>query len=65
MSSEQSKDVRKSSSSSSSSSNISTADVSTELLAEKLKTHFNHSDFKSKLQRDAIRTILKRKSCIP
>lgn len=29
-------------------------------LLEKLKIHFNHNDFKSKLQRDAITTILKR-----
>lgn len=29
-------------------------------LREKLKIHFNHNDFKSNLQRDAITTILKR-----
>lgn len=33
-------------------------------LREKLKIHFNHTDFKSKLQHDAIRTIIKRKNLL-
>lgn len=42
--------------------NMSTEEASArDKLHEKLKIYFNHSDFKSKLQRDAITTILKRK----
>lgn len=53
------------SSRSTASSSISTknvdANIDSDHLTAMLKTHFNHTEFKSKLQRDAIRTILKRK----
>lgn len=51
----------------SSNSNIATAKTTnmsanetSAKLREKLKIHFNHNDFKSKLQQDAITTILNR-----
>lgn len=34
------------------------------LLLGNLQRHFNHSKFKSKLQLQAIQTILKRESCV-
>lgn len=41
--------------------NMSTNETSADdKLREKLKIYFNHTDFKSNLQREAITTILKR-----
>lgn len=40
----------------------SSNEFTSEYLVSKLKTFFKHNDFKSNLQKDAIKAILKRKS---
>lgn len=38
-------------------------EFSTEFLRSKLKAFFKHKDFKSNLQKDAIKAVLKRMTC--
>lgn len=56
---EQSASSRKKETSKSHNVKKDSSEYSSEKLREKLKEHFNHKDFKSTLQKDAIKEILR------